>query len=161
MCTSKMITALTKYDGQPHLTSFDYYTYPRIIPSLKLAMHFLDLINWLNMINSVVRKEANILWAVIFYAITSKCNGHDRYAFRFLWTHHVIRLLLHFLRCYSQSGIRHLRCLTKIRFPVASLYTEYISHHHILKVLIVKLVFHVYSYRRQLASKSTDSIWFQ
>ena len=106
-------------------------------------MHFLDLINWLNMKNSVVRKEGNILRAVIFYAITSKCNGHDRYAFRFLWTHHVIRLLLHFLRCYSQSGIRHLQCLTKIRFPVASLYIEYISH-HILKVLIVKLVFHIY-----------------
>jgi hypothetical protein len=41
----KLITGLTKHDGQPHLTSFDYYTYPRIIPSLKLAMHFLDLIN--------------------------------------------------------------------------------------------------------------------
>ena len=66
MCTSKMITGLTKYDGEPYLTLFDYYARPRIIPSWKLAMHFLDLINWLNMKNSVVRNEANILRAVVF-----------------------------------------------------------------------------------------------
>jgi hypothetical protein len=32
-----------------------------------------------------------------------------------------------------QSGIRHPRCLTKIRLPMASWYIEYVSP-HILKV---------------------------